>query len=129
MKNQILRYLKPLVLAASLIPQLAPAAVGLKQILRGTQFASFSDADWKVFLNSALTTVSSQPDGVDVSWNSEKSGIGGTHRVVRSYTQHEHACRDLSGDTVLKGHSEAFKLTYCQDPAGHWRLASSKKPG
>ena len=104
------------------------AASGFGALLKGTNFAAFSDADMKIFLNAAETTVRSQPDGVEVRWNSDKSGSTGTMHVARSYEHNAHACRELKGETIVKARAEPYTLTYCKDSAGHWRLASSTAP-
>ena len=106
----------------------AAAAIGFGEILKGTNFTAFTDADMKIFVNAAETTVRSQPDGVEVRWNSDKSGSGGTMHVARSFQRAGHPCRQLAGETVVKANTEAFALTYCQDPAGNWRLASPAAP-
>jgi len=115
--------------AAALVltgPAPCVAQAGFGQILKGTNFAAFSDADMKIFLNTAETTVGSQPEGVDVRWNSPKSGASGNMRVVSSFERGGLSCRQLGGDTTVKSNTEPFSITYCRDPNGHWRLASPK---
>ena len=107
-------------------PTLSLAQAGFSQVLKGSNFAAFSDADMKLFLNTAETTVSSQPDGVEVRWNSDKSGTSGTMRIVSSFERGGHSCRKLGGDTTVKSNTEPFAITYCRDTSGHWRLASPK---
>jgi surface antigen len=120
--------LATLLLSALVVAPAARAAIGFGEVLKGTNFAAFTDADMKLFLNTAETTVRSQPDGVDVRWNSDKSGANGTMHVVRTYERDGHTCRQLGGETVVKANTEPFSLTYCKDPAGRWRLASPTSP-
>lgn len=104
------------------------AAPGFASLLKGTNFAALSEADLKGFINSVETTVSSQPDGTDVRWNADRSGSSALMRVVKSYTQDGHACRDVGGTTLVKAKTENFELKYCRDAAGRWRLASQTSP-
>ena len=120
--------LATLALSALDVTPVAMAVIGFGEVLKGTNFAAFTDADMKLFLNTAETTVRSQPDGVEVRWNSEKSGSSGTMHVVRTYQRDGHTCRQLGGETVVKANTEPFALTYCKDPAGRWRLASPTSP-
>ena len=77
------------------------AAPGFSVLLKGSNFASFTDQDMKLFLNTVETTVASQPDGVEVTFNSPDSGSTGRMSVVKSYTRETHACRDVGGDTTV----------------------------
>ena len=124
------RRTRPLLLATAILaltcPVLCAAQAGFAQLLKGSNFAAFTDADMKLFLNAAETTVSSQPEGVDVRWNSDKSGSSGTMRVAGSFERGGHPCRQLGGETTVKSRTEPFALTYCRDTGGHWRLASPK---
>lgn len=106
----------------------ALAAPGFGALLKGTNFAAFSENDTRLFLAMAETTVRSQPDGVTVRFNSPQSGATATMKVARSYTKDSYSCRDLSGETVAKKNTEPFTLSYCRDKAGQWRLASSSSP-
>ena len=49
-------------LALSLTAPAAHAAPGFAAVLKGRNFMSFGEADMKLFMNMAETTVASQPD-------------------------------------------------------------------
>lgn len=117
-----------LLATGSLFSSAVLGAPGFGALLKGTNFAALGEADMKAFLNMAETTVASQPDGVDVHWASDKSGAASTMRVPRSFQRDGRSCRELAGDTTVKGRTEPFRITYCKDPSGRWRLDSPGAP-
>lgn len=117
-------------LAAVLIAAMPVAfgAAGFASVLKGSNFMALSEADMRSFLNLVEITAASQPDGVDVRWNSDKTGSTALMRVIRSYPHDGHPCRDIGGESTVKARAEHFQLTYCRDTSGHWRLASQSGP-
>lgn len=115
-------------LALCLAAPAAEAAPGFAAALKGRNFMSFSEADLKLFINMAETTVASQPDGVPVHFSGQQAGVSATMSVARSYTRDSYACRALTGETTVRASTEPFTLHYCRDKAGTWRLASSTSP-
>ena len=115
-------------LALSLTAPAAHAAPGFAAVLKGRNFMSFGEADMKLFMNMAETTVASQPDSVPVHFNGQQSGVTATMSVAKSYTRDSYSCRALTGETTVNSSTEPVTLHYCRDKAGAWRLASSSSP-
>jgi hypothetical protein len=115
-------------LGLSLTAPAALAAPGFAAVLTGRNFMAFGEADMKLFINMAETTVGSQPDGVPVHFNGQQAGVSATMSVAKSYTRDGYSCRALAGETTVNATTEPFTLHYCRDKAGAWRLASSSSP-
>lgn len=123
--------LASLVLALSVAAMPASAATasaataGAAPALKGTPFASFTEDDTALFMNTARVLVTSKADGEKLRWANDASGAWGTMTVKSTYKRRGATCRDVRGDNTAKGRTDAFRVVLCRRAQDDWRVASS----
>jgi surface antigen/uncharacterized lipoprotein NlpE involved in copper resistance len=115
-----------LLLIALQIP-LAHGASGLAGVLRGSPFASFTDADYKEFFASAKRAADGPVGGDSITWsNTVTGGAYGSVKSTRAFHREEGDCRELRGENNARGRAEPFRVTVCKGKDGSWLLAPTE---
>lgn len=120
-KNQSTR---ALIVAAWLITMCVPAAaqnwIGL---LKNTPAENFNEEDLKLFLEAGRKALNETPAGETVKWQNPVSGSGGELKVVKLFTWHDYACRQVRVFSQTVDRKGSNTLNLCQ-VTGKWKLLS-----
>jgi uncharacterized lipoprotein NlpE involved in copper resistance/surface antigen len=110
--------------AVPLVVRDAPvlAQTGLTQ---SSPFSRFSDEDYKEFFVSVQKAANGPVGGPAIDWANPASGAHGNVKSVRAEQRPEGDCRELQGRNTTRNLSEPYRVLFCKDPKGEWRLLST----
>ncbi len=92
-------------------------------------FSKFSDEDYKEFFASVQRAANGPVGGPAIDWANAASGAHGNVKSVRAEQRPEGDCRELQGRNTTRGLSEPYRVLFCKDTKGEWRLLSTLPRG
>jgi uncharacterized lipoprotein NlpE involved in copper resistance/surface antigen len=111
--------------ALLLVVQDPPVSAQTGLTLQNSPFSQFGDSDYKQFFAAVGEAADGPVGGPAIDWTNAASGAHGNVQSVRAVPRPEGDCRELQGSNTTRSHSEPFRVLFCKDAKGEWRLLST----
>ena len=96
-------------------------------ILKNTPAERFNEEDLRLFLDASKKALNSDtPAGDAVKWQNPVSGARGELKVIKLFTWHDHACRQIRVSNEAGDRKGSNVLNLCQ-VEGKWKVLSASE--